>query len=126
MRPSQRQGRIFTAQGRAAVKVDEARRRADKQSAELQSEGRRGLGPRQQRLEADPGRLERARCAVRQRIDQKKAELDRNEAELDAEYAESDAADAIDFAAASIEEAQYAVLDAILTRADADALAATV
>ena len=45
-------------------------------------------------------------------------------AEDDAELAEADAINAVDFASAAIEEAQYAVLDAVRARKNADVLAA--
>ena len=107
-------------------KVDEARKSADKQSAELQAKAEEASDRASSGWKQIQDDWNAHVARVRQRIDHKKAELDRNEAELDAEYAESDAADAIDFAAASIDEAQYAVLDAILARANADAVAATV
>ena len=107
------------------AEVDDARQRADKKSSELRAKAAEasdradgGWHQIQDDWDAHVARL-------RQRIDQKKAELDRHEAEVDAEHAETDAAYAIDFAAASIEEAEYAVLDAILAREEADSLAAT-
>jgi hypothetical protein len=45
-------------------------------------------------------------------------------AENDAEWAEADAVDAVEFASSAIEEAQYAVLDAVRARKNADVLAA--
>jgi hypothetical protein len=45
-------------------------------------------------------------------------------AERDAEWAEIDAYEAVQFAQAAIEEAEYAVLDAVLARKDADVMAA--
>jgi hypothetical protein len=45
-------------------------------------------------------------------------------AERDAEWAEADAYDAVQFAQAAAEEAEYAVLDAVLARRDADVMAA--
>jgi hypothetical protein len=39
--------------------------------------------------------------------------------------AESDAVNAVDFALAAVEEAEYAVLDAALARADADTMASS-
>jgi hypothetical protein len=44
-------------------------------------------------------------------------------AEVRAEAAEDYADDAISFAIAAVQEAEYAVLDAVLARSDADALA---
>jgi hypothetical protein len=59
------------------------------------------------------------------KIEVRKAERDLKRAQKDAENAERDAAFAIEFAYGAIEEAEYEVLDAILARAYADALAAT-
>jgi hypothetical protein len=59
------------------------------------------------------------------KIEVRKAERDVKRAQKDADHAERDAAFAIEFAYAAIEEAEYEVLDAILARAYADALAAT-
>ena len=44
---------------------------------------------------------------------------------MKAETAEDYAEDAINFAIAAVQEAEYAVLDAVLARSDADALAGT-
>ena len=60
---------------------------------------------------------------VRQDIATQEAKADAAGAELTAELAEADAYDAIDFASAALEEAEYAVLDAILARKEADELA---
>jgi hypothetical protein len=46
-------------------------------------------------------------------------------AERRAEWAEDDALDAIDFAGAALDEAEYATLDAVLARMEADELAAS-
>jgi hypothetical protein len=60
---------------------------------------------------------------MREDIDAKKAKLGSDMAETRAEDAEDDALFAIDYAYATIEEAEYAVLDAIVARMDADELA---
>jgi hypothetical protein len=59
-----------------------------------------------------------------QNIDAKKAELAAKSAARSADIAEEDALFAIDYAYATIEEAEYAALDAVLARMDADELAA--
>ena len=61
---------------------------------------------------------------VRASIDAKKEAHDVKQAERRADNAESDALIAIDYAYATLEEAEYAVLDAILARAEADEAAA--
>jgi hypothetical protein len=53
----------------------------------------------------------------------REAEIDAKEALRRADAAEEDALFAIDYAYGTIEEAEYAVLDAILARMDADDLA---
>ena len=57
---------------------------------------------------------------IRQDIDTKKTKIDAKRAENRAEDAEDDALFAIDYAYATIEEAEYAVLDAIVARMEAD------
>jgi hypothetical protein len=52
----------------------------------------------------------------------KKVELDQRKAGFRADAAEVYAENAIDFALAAVQEAEYAVLDAVLARADAEAL----
>ena len=60
---------------------------------------------------------------VRADVDQQKAMFDASNAVTRADWAENSAAMAVDHAYAAIEEAEYAVLDAILARREAqDAL----
>jgi hypothetical protein len=63
-------------------------------------------------------------AAVREDIESKKTELDVGKARRKAERREEDAVLAIDAAYWAIEEADYAVLDAVLARMDADDAAA--
>ncbi len=60
---------------------------------------------------------------VRQTVDAKKRDLDARRAADRADDAEADALFSIDYAYATIEEAEYAVLDAISARMDAEELA---
>ena len=60
---------------------------------------------------------------IRQTVDAKKRDLDATRAADRADGAEADALFAIDYAYATIEEAEYAVLDAISARMDAEELA---
>ena len=60
---------------------------------------------------------------VKSDIQQRKSELDAADAESRAEWAETDATIAIDYAYAAVEEAEYATLDAILARREAEELA---
>ena len=63
-------------------------------------------------------------AVVHANIEGKRAEHDRAKAQRNAEIAEDDAAFAIDYAYGAIEEAEYAVLDAVLTRKEAEELSA--
>jgi hypothetical protein len=58
--------------------------------------------------------------SVREKLEERKAERDVKRLENAADDAEEYAADAIDFAIAAVEEAEYATLDAVLVRAEAD------
>lgn len=60
---------------------------------------------------------------VRQHIDDRRIAHDLRSAQRNADQAESDAAFAIEYAYSAVEEAEYAVLDAILARMEADELA---
>ena len=57
---------------------------------------------------------------ARKDIDHRKAEFDASDAKSQADWAEWNAELSIDYAYSAIEEAEYAVLDAILARRDAD------
>jgi predicted mannosyl-3-phosphoglycerate phosphatase (HAD superfamily) len=61
---------------------------------------------------------------VRAKAGQRKDDIDRKKAGHRADEAEFDAADAIDFALYALDQAEYAIIDATLARADADALGA--
>jgi hypothetical protein len=62
-------------------------------------------------------------AAIRQNIGQKRAAHDLKTGQRNAEQAESDAAFAIDYAYGAVEEAEFAVLNAVLARMDADEMA---
>jgi hypothetical protein len=61
---------------------------------------------------------------IRKDVGERKAEHDVKRAEHHAEHREDDAEAAVAFAYAAFEEAEYAVLDAILARQEADVLVA--
>ncbi len=65
----------------------------------------------------------RQRAKLKADIDAKKAELDAKRAERKAEDAEDNATLAISFAYDAVEYAEAAVLEAVIARTDADALA---
>ena len=113
-------------QAEIKVKVDEARRDADERAAELRAKtdkaAREGKESHWREMQADLDlHIER----VRQRMDAKSAEVDAKVADRDADWAEADAKDAIAFAMSAIVEAEYATLDAMLSRENAAKLAAS-
>jgi hypothetical protein len=61
-------------------------------------------------------------ATARARAHKKRDKIDAHNAAVDADMTESYAYDAVDFALDAIEEAEYAVLDAIYARANAEAL----
>ena len=63
-------------------------------------------------------------ATVRARAHQKKDQIDAYNAAVEADMAEAYAYDAIEFGLDAIDEAEYAALDAIYARADAEALKA--
>jgi hypothetical protein len=105
--------------------VDSARKDADDRTAQLspKSTDVPGQGDRQwSKVKSD---WDQHIHRLRENVDAKKAAHDASVAEDNAEWAEADADDAVGFASAAIEEARYAVLDAVLARRKADAMAAT-
>jgi vacuolar-type H+-ATPase subunit I/STV1 len=58
------------------------------------------------------------------RLDERRADRDAKRAEDRADEAEEDAAYAVQFAISTLDQAEYAIADAVLARADADDLAA--
>jgi hypothetical protein len=105
------------------AKVEEARKNADDRAAELSAKTH-ATGDQSkahwQQIQSD---WDQHRQNIRERIDEAKGAQDLQAAELRAEWSEADARDAVTFASNAIDEAQYAVLDAILTRKDATILA---
>jgi hypothetical protein len=61
-------------------------------------------------------------AGIRAKNEQRQSDWDRKKADRRADEVESDAADAIDFAMYALDEAESAIIDATLARADADAL----
>jgi DNA-directed RNA polymerase alpha subunit len=64
-------------------------------------------------------------ATVRAEAAERRTEKDIKKAERHAEQAEQDAADAIDWALYVLDQAEYAAIDAVIARADAEALANT-
>jgi len=126
-RAVEQNARDLEAQGRADLeaKVAEARKAADEDADKLRARSQ-DLSDDAQRSWNDVQESWKEHVAhVRERISDKKAELDVDMAERRAKRAEDDALDAIDFAGAAVDEAEYATLDAVLARKEADELAAS-
>jgi hypothetical protein len=106
-----------------SARADAARKAADERTGEMFA----AAGNESAEAEAHWNDVQRSWhehvARIRERVTKKKAEHDRALAARDADRAEADAIDAIRFAAAAIEEAEYAVLDAVRTRMEADHLA---
>jgi len=62
-------------------------------------------------------------ATVRTKAAEHRAEHDRRSAERYADHAEKDAATAVDFALYALDQADYAIIEAAIARADADELA---
>ena len=110
------------ARDRIQEDVDNARKRTQEAAEKLQADSATATA----RTEAWGADLQRSwndhLQQARQRMDARKARLDAKMAG-DAQDAEDYADFTIDVAYSALEEAEYAVLDAILARADADAAA---
>ena len=107
------------------AKVAEARKAAEQHADELRARDAEAYDDAQRSWNDVQQSWKEHVAHARERIADKKAELDVDMAERRAEWAEDDALDAIDFAAAAVDEAEYATLDAVLARKEADELAAS-
>jgi DNA repair exonuclease SbcCD ATPase subunit len=117
--------RAAAAQDREALKAKlaEARKSSDDLSSELLTKAREATGEVEHSWNEVKSNWDQHVKRTRDRIDARQAELDAGIAAREAQWAEVDARDAIDFATAAIYEAEYAVLDAMQMRAEADRLA---
>jgi hypothetical protein len=124
---AEREVRAAAAETRAAVDVrlDDARRRADDLTAGMRERAREDADQADAHWQALHRSWDEHVQRVRRRIDEHDTAVDLGWAQRDAAVAEADALDAIAFAASSIGEAEYAVLDALRARGEADALAAS-
>ena len=107
------------------AKLDETRKSADDRAAELRAKTQAATDQAESRWREVQSDWDRHIQRMHERMDAKKAVHDAKVAEEDAEWAEADALDAIDFASSAAQEAEYAVLNAMRARKDADALAAS-
>lgn len=113
-------------EGQAELKarVQRARESSEKHAAELKS-GTSGAKAKASKWWTDvQDDWNKHIDKIRKDVDDRKEEHDVKRAEHRAEHREDDADAAVAFAYAAIEEAEYAVLDAILAREEADELAA--
>jgi hypothetical protein len=104
--------------------VDEARKKADDRAAQLHTKTTEAADQAQHQWNQVQTDWDKHVKRIRARADAKKAEIDAGMAEDDAQWAEADAYDAVTFAESANEEAKYAVLDAVMARRRADAMAA--
>jgi hypothetical protein len=112
------------SQAQLKARVQEARESSETQAAELRS-GASGAKAKASKWWTDvQDDWTKHIDKIRKDVDNRKAEHDVTRAEHHAEHREDDAEAAVAFAYAAFEEAEYAVLDAILAREQADELAA--
>jgi hypothetical protein len=123
--------RAKTAEDHAAAAKDQARADLERRVTTVRDSANAGAMKLEARTKAagqqvsdswsDVQRSWSAHIAkARNDVDKRKAEFSASNAEDRAEWAEADAELAIDYAYSTIEEAEYAVLDAILARREAD------
>jgi hypothetical protein len=105
------------------AKVDDARKNADGRAAELRAKAQDASDDAADHWHKIRTDWDQHVARSRKRVDEALAQLDVSAAVQDMEWAENDAIDAIDFASAAITEAEYAVLDAVRARQNAEALA---
>ena len=125
-RAQEAENRATAARGKAKTDLEQdiesARASAQAQSEKLRTKAEEGRG----NISAwwtDVQKSWDAHVAeLRDRVQTKKAEHDVHVAQKKAENAEADADFAIDFAYGAVVEAEYAVLDAVLARMEADEL----
>jgi hypothetical protein len=113
-------------EGQAELKarVQQARESSEKHAAELKS-GASGAKAKASKWWTDvQDDWNKHIDKIRKDVDNRKDEHDVKRAEHRAEHREDDAEAAVAYAYAALEEAEYAVLDAILAREEADKLAA--
>jgi len=104
------------------AKLDDARKDADARAAELRAKAQDASDDAADHWHKIRSDWDQHVARSRKRIDDAKADLDADAAVRDLQWAENDAIDAIDFASAAITEAEYAVLDAVRARQNAEAL----
>jgi hypothetical protein len=112
--------------GELKAAVEKARESADDRAAALRAKSQDAADDVERQWQEVQADWDDHVKRIRARIAAKRAAHDAKVAERDAEWAEADAVDAIYYASAAIEEAQYAVLDAVLARKNADVTAAAV
>ena len=114
-----------TTKDKLETQVSAARVAADKTTQELQAKAAGSRDDVSKRWTAIRQDWHDHIAQIQSKVDTQKQELDLDRAEHRAAWAEADALAAVDFAYLAIEDAEWAVLDAVLARAEADELAAT-
>lgn len=104
--------------------VSEARAAADRTRRELDAKAADSRDEGSQRWAEIRQEWHDHIAAIQSKVDTQKQEFDIDRAEHRAAWADDDALAAIDFAYLAIEDAEWAVLDAVLARAEADERAA--
>jgi hypothetical protein len=107
------------------ARADEARKAADEHAAQFAAMAQDTSEQAESHWNELQSSWDQHIQRIRQRVAEKKAEHDVASAKRDAEWAESDAVTAVDFALGAVEEVEYAVLDAAVARANADAMASS-
>jgi hypothetical protein len=105
--------------------IDSARASTQAQAEKLHAKAEEGKGSISARWTDVQKSWDAHVAELRDRVETKKAEHDVHVAQRRAENAEADAAFAIDFAYGAVVEAEYAVLDAVLARMEAEELTQT-
>jgi hypothetical protein len=130
VRAKQAEDRAAAAKAQAHDQLQQAVQEARDSTQQTADKLRAGSAAAADRTDAWADNIQRSwddhMARARERSDARKARHAADRAESDAEDAESYAAYSIDLAYSAIEEAEYAVLDAVLTRHDADEAARTV
>jgi hypothetical protein len=114
-----------TTKEKLEARVSEARAAAEQTTQELQAKAAGSRDDASQRWTAIRQSWHDHIAEIQSKVDTQKQELDVDRAKRRAARAEDDALAAVDFACLAIEHAEWAVLDAMLARAEADELAAS-
>jgi hypothetical protein len=102
--------------------VDQAQQKAERQAEMMHQKGDQAKGQAAAGWQSVKEKWQANIQAWHRKVADKRAENDQRKAEAKADTAETYAEDAVSFAIAAAQEAEYACLDAVLARADAESL----